>query len=332
MQLKRGMVMSGVLALGLYAALDSMGSTGPAPGEKFYLFAYFKGSEVSFREDGEVFKGGVGLHLAWSEDGLKWKKAARGRLFFKPRVSRMLRDPFVAMGPDGIFHLVWTTGWKEGGIGYASSPDLIHWSDERILPVMADEPTTLNCWAPEIFYDAAAKNFLVFWSSTIPGRFPETQGSGDNGYNHRIYYTTTPDFKTLAPTRLLYDPGFECIDADMVRAGDKYVMFLKNETRHPPAKFIVMAESDRAEGPYGLASAPLTRPGVWAEGPAAVKIKETWHLYFDMYASNKYGLLVSEDLVHWADQSHEVKMPRGARHGNVFEVSETILAGLNDLR
>ena len=30
-----------------------------------------------------------------------------------------MRDPCLVAGPDGQFHLVWTTGWWDKGIGIA---------------------------------------------------------------------------------------------------------------------------------------------------------------------------------------------------------------------
>ncbi len=68
-----------------------------------------------------------------------------------------MRDPCIIRGADGLFHMVWTVSWNERTIGYASSKDLIHWSEQQAIPVMEHEPTTLNCWAPEIFYDAGDK-------------------------------------------------------------------------------------------------------------------------------------------------------------------------------
>lgn len=37
-----------------------------------------------------------------------------------------MRDPSICQGPDGIYHLVWTSSWTDRIIGYASSRDLIH--------------------------------------------------------------------------------------------------------------------------------------------------------------------------------------------------------------
>lgn len=45
--------------------------------------------------------------------------------------SRLRRDPSIARGPDGMFHLVWTTGWWDKGIGIAHSTNLIDWPEQR---------------------------------------------------------------------------------------------------------------------------------------------------------------------------------------------------------
>ena len=42
----------------------------------------------------------------------------------------------ICQAPDGTFHMVWTSSWTDRIIGYASSPDLIHWSEQRSIPVM----------------------------------------------------------------------------------------------------------------------------------------------------------------------------------------------------
>lgn len=231
--------------------------------------------------------------------------------------------------------MVWTVSWGERGIGYASSKDLISWSDQRYLLVMEHEPATLNSWAPEIFYDEPTGQFLICWASTIPGRFPETDGqdasTGGAGYNHRIYYTTTRDFETFSDTRLLYDHGFNVIDATVVPVDDRYVLFLKDETNEPfePQKNIRLARGDRVEGPYGPPGDPITGE-YWAEGPTVLKIGDSWFLYFDRYTERRYGLLVSDDLVRWRDETDRLQMPEGIRHGTAFPVTAGVASALLD--
>jgi hypothetical protein len=286
-----------------------------------YLFSYFTGN------------GEDGLHLAYSYDGFKWDALNNGQSFLKPQVGndKLMRDPCIISDSTGTFHMVWTVSWHEKGIGYANSKDMIYWSEQKYIPVMEHEPDAINCWAPEIFYDDIKHQFLIFWATTIPGRFPETdyqsnEGLTGQGHNHRMYYVTTRDFNEFSKTKIFYDHGFNVIDATIIKEGSDYLMFLKDETNKPfvPEKNIRIARSNFAEGPYGEPSEPITG-NYWAEGPTVIRIKNSWYLYIDKYKLRKYGLLVSHDLINWADKSDELEYPEGLRHGTVFEVSAKIL-------
>lgn len=289
--------------------------------QKPLLFTYFKGN------------GEDGLHLAYSRDGLTFTTLNNDKSLLQPvvGVSRLMRDPCLIRTPDGLFHMVWTAGWTERGIGYASSRDLINWSEQKYLEVMAKEPTARNCWAPEIVYDARQKQFLIFWATTIPGRFPATEKAGDDAYNHRMYCTTTKDFVTLSETKLFYDNGFNVIDATINKTGRNYTMFLKDETRTPPQKNIRIATSKSLYGPWSEASEPITGK-YWAEGPTAARINGKWTVYFDKYTEHKYGAVASPDLKKWEDISDRISFPEGARHGTIIEVDEKILQDLLDMK
>jgi hypothetical protein len=287
------------------------------------LFAYFKNN------------GEDGLHLAHSDDGLTWKTLKQDKSFLTPTAGndKLMRDPSVLLGPDGKFHMVWTVSWNERGIGYASSDDLMHWSEQKTVPVMEHEPTAVNCWAPELFYDDATKQYFIFWATTIPGRFPATDGQSDKSknisLNHRIYYVTTKDFKEFSKAAVLYDQDFNVIDAAIIKSGEKYVMLLKDETNKPltPQKNIRLAFADHAEGPWSKASPPITG-SYWAEGPTGIKIGNQWFVYFDKYRDRKYGVLVSEDLKTWTDKSDQLTVPRGMKHGTVFRAPKKVVEAL----
>ncbi len=288
------------------------------------LFAYFKNN------------GEDGLHLAHSTDGLKWTALNGDKPLLKPAVGRdkLMRDPSVVRGPDGVYRLVWTVSWHEPGIGYASSKDLIHWSEQKYLPVMEHEPGTVNCWAPELFYDDVGKQYLILWATTIPGRFPATDGQSDKGQkgeslNHRIYYVTTKDFETFSKAALLYEHGFNVIDAAIIKDGNRYAMLMKDETNKPltPQKNIRLAFADRAEGPYGDPTPPITG-AYWAEGPTGIKIGGRWFVYFDKYSDRKYGVIVSDDLKKWDDISDQLVVPAGMKHGTVFRAPQETIDAL----
>jgi beta-xylosidase len=288
--------------------------------EMKYVFSYFKGN------------GEDGLHLAWSNDGLNWTALNNDRSFLQPQVGgKLMRDPFICRGPDGTFHLVWTTGWWDKGIGITHSPDLIHWSKQELLNVMANEPNAMNCWAPEVFYDQDQPQYIIFWASTIPGRFRATDNTGDPGKsgfcNHRIYCMTTADLKTYSQTRLFYDSGFNVIDATIVKDGQRYVMFLKDETLRPnPKKNIRVAFSYKATGPYGRTTPPIS-PN-WVEGPTAIKIGDYWYIYYEAYTRGRYEGTRSKDLITWEPITEMLSFPRGARHGTVLAVPAGIVEEL----
>ncbi len=300
---------------------DTAKAIGVDAGE-VYLFAYFKGN------------GEDGLHLAHSADGLVWTPLNNGNSLLRPSVGKdkLMRDPHLTLGRDGLYHMVWTSSWSEAVIGYASSKDLIDWSEQRAITPMTHEPEARNVWAPETFYDAENGRYLLFWATTIPGRFPATDGMGDREYNHRMYVTTTKDFRAFTPTRLFYDGGFNVIDATVVKDGRRYVMFIKDETRRPIArKNIRYAVSDKAAGPYSPASEPMTG-AYWAEGPSAIKVGQRWVVYFDKYTEKRYGAVASADLKQWEDISAQVQFPAGARHGTVLRVPRAVLKKLLELK
>ena len=284
--------------------------------ETCYVFSYFTGN------------GEDGLHLAWSRDGFKWQALNHGKSYLTPTVgeSKLMRDPCLLRGPDGVFRMVWTTSWSGNTLGYASSKDLIHWSEQRAVPVMADHPGTLNCWAPEITYDPQKSDYVIYWASTVKGRFPETLGQAENQYNHRIYSTTTGDFQNFSPARLFFNPGYNVIDATLLPANGRWHLIFKDETRNPPKKHLLIAVGDSPEGPFGDISPPFTRD--WVEGPTAIKIGDEYVVYFDAYTSHRYEAMQSRDLKHWEDVTSKISFPRGARHGTVIAVPGAIVEGL----
>jgi len=155
----------------------------PAAPAYVYVFSYFKKN------------GQDGFYLAYGEDGLKWQALKDETPFLKPEVGgKLMRDPCIIRGPDGKFHMVWTTSWGDKGIGVAHSEDLVNWSTQQFVPVMAYEPAARNCWAPEITWDAEGRQYVIYWATTIPGCFGAMR---------------TKDFKTWEDisSRLSYPKG-----------------------------------------------------------------------------------------------------------------------------
>jgi len=279
---------------------------------KAYLF-------TSFHEPADK-----GLRMLYSYDGYKWNDL--DTVLLQPEVGnqKVMRDPSMVKGPDGTFHLVWTSSWKgDKGFGYASSKDLINWGKQSFIPVMEYEPTTVNVWAPELFYDDEQKQYIIIWASCIPGRFERGQEEDSN--NHRMYYATTKDFKDFSDTKLFLDPGFSVIDAVIVKRATKdYVLVLKDNTR--PERNIKVAFADNTLGPWKNISKPFSDK--FTEGPSVVKLKNEWLIYFDSYQKKTYEAVATKDFVQFENIIGNVDVPEGHKHGTIVTVKKKFIKQL----
>ena len=288
----------GVLAL---AAIGRLAHAQPTNADaKVYLFSTF----IEGDQDG--------LRFAFSHDGYHWSNVP-GLLLKAHAGGKIMRDPSICRGPDATWHLVWTCAWRgDNGFGYARSQDPVHWSEQNLIPVMAHEPTVCNVWAPELFYDEQDQQFIICWASTIPGRFPDYLEARTN--NHRMYFTTTRDFKTSAPTRLFLDPDFSVIDCQIVKDADRHVLLLKDNTR--PQRNLRVAFANSPLGPWQDISQPFT-PKL-TEGPTALKIGDDWLVCYDAYGSKTYGAARTRDFKTFTDVTKEMTFPEGLKHGTAF--------------
>ncbi|MFM2295434.1 MAG: hypothetical protein RLZZ350_1847, partial [Verrucomicrobiota bacterium] len=131
--------MRNIFLLAFVLGLTGCVSTRPATSDPAYLFATFREPEQD------------GLRYAYSYDGYHWTNLP-GTFLPAEVDGKIMRDPSLARGADGIYHCVWTSAWRGNtGFGCAQSHDLIHWTNQQFIPVMAHEPDVQNVWAPEIF-------------------------------------------------------------------------------------------------------------------------------------------------------------------------------------
>lgn len=283
------------------------------------VFAYFTTGKAGEAD---------GLKLAVSEDGFSFRTLAGGRSLLVPAVGekKLLRDPFLFH--DGrIYHLLWTTAWEGVTIGHATSRDLIHWSAQQAIPVMAGVPGTRNCWAPEAIRDPRTGRYEIFWSSTVNGRFTETAGASESGYNHRLWRCSTTDFTRFSAAQPLYDPGFSVIDGSFTQGPDGGLyLIVKDETVDPPRKYLQVAKADSPTGPFGPLSKPFS-PG-WVEGPMATRIGDALLCYYDVYKEGRWGAAMTRDMAVWQDVSDRLTMPAGARHGSLLRVPRTLVEAI----
>ncbi|MDT0677567.1 glycoside hydrolase family 43 protein [Autumnicola musiva] len=280
--------------------------------DSVYLF-------TSFREPADE-----GLYLAYSDDGYHWKNL--GGPYLKPNVgeSKIMRDPSVEKGPDGTYHMVWTTEWQGGnGFGHASTKDFINWSEAEYIPAMAHESDVVNVWAPELFYDKDRDRFIILWASTIPYRFEKGQEEEKN--NHRMYFTTTKDFKKFTDTQLFMNAGFSMIDCVIVKRGkDDYVLVIKDNTR--PNRNLRVAFGSDPLGPYRNISKPFT--GFKTEGPTVIQQDGKYIIYYDHYGEKSFGAVETENFHQFTNISDKIELPEGHKHGTITRISGKVLDGL----
>jgi len=254
----------------------------------------------------------MGVFYATSNDGYHWTPANGGKPWLPPgRPGELMRDPMITRGPDGEFHMVWTWAWRGQTIGYAHSPDLVHWSEQTEIPLMAGVPGATNTWAPEIYWDAAKSKWLIIWSSTVPSKHD----------GNRIYHSFTSDFKTFTPPEIFFDPGYWVIDATILHTRGKYYLVFKDERAEPLHKFIQVAEGSTLEGPWKIITGATTES--WSEGPTAIQVGNDYIIYYDHYRDPKrYEAIRSTDLLHWTPVTDQMDLPANCKHGSFLKITE----------
>ncbi len=284
------------------------------------IFSYFSGGKDET----------PGLRLAASDDGLTFRPLGGGAIVLVPEVgeSKLMRDPFLMRGPfpGDPWHLLWTTAWEGITLGHATSHDLVNWSKQTAIPVMAGIEGTRNVWAPEMIWDPVAQEFTLFWSSTVTGRFSDEAGKSEDGYNHRLWCVTTRDFVTFSPARVLWDPGYSVIDATFARHPSLGLhLIFKDERLVPRRKYLRIARAASPIGPFANVSEQFSPD--WVEGPTAIVIGEWTYVYYDRYRDGSWGAVRSRDLKSWENISSRINFPQGARHGTVVRADAELVRG-----
>jgi hypothetical protein len=265
-----------------------------------YLLSYF-------RTEAEA------LHLAWSADGLRWEALFGNQPILRATAgNRSVRDPFIRLGADGLFHLLSTDSWWSLHLLHAQSPDLLHWEAWDLLPAMNEVAGARNAWAPEFQYDAERDVYLLFWASITT-----------DDAHQRIWCAETRDFRSLTSPSVLFDPGYSVIDATLTHSGGTWFTLYKDERGENQAgtdhKAMRVAVSADLRGPYeprtGLVTPHLT------EGPTVFRAGERWLMLYDFFMHDRWGASESTDLLHW-HMVDGVRVPPGARHGSVFSVTD----------
>lgn len=315
----------------------------PVLAEDILLFTFF-------RDNGQH-----GINLASSADGMNFLPLNDDKPIFTPPRwpgQNLTRDASV-LYHDGLFHLVWTSGWKGRIFGYSSSKDLKTWSEPQQIKPFPDslpaEDQPDNIWAPEIHWDPAKQDFFILFASTTPRERNDADNSNNDGksgsqYDNRMYITRTKDFRSYSPAKLFFDRDFASIDAVMRidEAKQRWVMVLKCSRnvnlKTMPGRNLWLAftagmDTDKPEfgpliGPIaGNHSKMFSNPEPqksMAEGQTLLRYKDHWLLGWDEPAGAGIQLASSPDLQEWT-HLRQAKFPAKGLHGTLFLAPRSVI-------
>jgi hypothetical protein len=310
-----------------------------------YAFAYFTGNDIA----------GENIFMAASRgnDALKWDELNAGKPVVKSSLgTKGLRDPFVIRSPEGDkFYMIATdlsigsgTSWdasQRQGSQYLEvweSTDLVNWSEQRHVKVSPD--TAGNTWAPEAHYDEKIGAYVVYWASKI---YADNDPNHSGGTHNKMMYSTTRDFRTFSEAKVWNDPGDSVIDSTVIKEGDTYYRFTKDEARVSGCLDIMHEKSTDLLA----VDLPATNPRNWSlmancigknagtggvEGPTVFKsnTEEKYYLFVDEFGGRGYIPLESTSLENpdWK-LAGNYELPRAPRHGTVLPVTKAELERLH---
>lgn len=316
-----------------------------AEAKEGYAFAYFTGNDLA----------GENIYMAASRgnDALKWDELNGGNPVLKSGLgTKGLRDPFIIRSPEGDkFYMIatdlsigsgtsWDSSQRQGSqyIEVWESTDLVNSSGQRHVKVSPD--TAGNTWAPEAHYDEKIGAYVVYWASKI---YAENDPNHTGGTYNKMMYSTTRDFRTFTEAKVWNDPGNSVIDSTVIKEGDTYYRFTKDEGQVSGCLDIMQEKSSDL-----LAiDVPATNPRNWTlmancigkkagtggvEGPTIFKsnTEEKYYLFVDEFGGRGYIPLESTSLENpnWK-LSTNYELPRAPRHGTVLPVTKTELERLH---
>jgi hypothetical protein len=312
----------------------------PKPEEQAYegyLFGYFTGEGTATGEQ-------VYFAASQGNDALKWDELNKGNPVLTSSLGdKGVRDPFIIRSPEGDkFYLIatdlkmhgngnWDLVQRKGSryVEVWESTDLVNWGQQRHVRVSPE--TAGNTWAPEAYYDESIGAYVVFWASKVyAADDPEHTGSTYN----KMLYATTRDFRTFSEPQVWVDPGYSVIDSTVIKHGDEYYRFTKDERNNtsttPCSKFILAEKStELRDTSYDFVADCIGKGSIrQGEGPTVFKsnTEDRWYLFIDEFGGRGYVPFETTDLAsgQWT-LSTDYSLPSRPRHGTVLPVTKAEL-------
>lgn len=311
-----------------------------------YAFSYFTGSSIA----------GENIYFAASNgnNALDWTELNAGQpVLTSNQGTKGLRDPFLVRSPEGDkFYLIatdlsigsgttWDASQRTGSkfLEVWESTDLVTWSAQRHVKLAPD--TAGNLWAPEAVYDPSLGAYVVFWASKL---YAESDVNHTGNTYNKMMYATTRDFVTFSTPQIWVDPGQSVIDSTVVKEGNFFYRFTKDEGSASGCTDIIQERSSNLLA----VDLPNTSPKNWTlmdscigrdagtkavEGPTAFKsnIENKWYLFVDEFGGRGYIPLESTSLENpnWKVPA-SYKLPASPRHGTVIPVTQAELTALKN--
>lgn len=298
-----------------------------------YLFVHFKEKRTP---DGEQ------VYFAVSRDGFHWETVNDGNpVLWSYEGDRGVRDFTITRTEDGRFIILATDLSLSYGMPYQyenswdkvsrngskclvmwQSPDLIHWSDQKMLK-LGDE--NFGClWAPDIIYDQQKKDYVIHWSSS----------HSCNQFGPKaIFYSRTADFERFSAPKELYrkSDGGPVIDSAMYEENGTYYMFVKSEGS---PSHVILLQSPSITGPFTEIQEfndcmEELEQGMY-EAPTAFRTADgRWCLMLDYYGCGAEGqgyvpfLADSLKSGRFVRSDADFFYPYGFKHGTVLPITDT---------
>jgi len=323
----------------LFLFLSANGFSQLTPsGQNFagYLFTYFEGSGENNRQEQ--------LRFAVSENGINWYALNNNQpVIPSDKISQTggIRDPHILRGTDNQnFYMTATdmftmkNGWDNNpGIILMRSNNLLDW-EHSVIDLAKLYPKKFGnvqwVWAPQTFYDAKAKKYLVYFTVRFHG-------------NDKLdFYSAyaNKDFTGFEKEpALMFSPKYGGIDGDIIYKDGLYHFFYKGNTKDEAGKEfkngIQQAVSKSLRGPWKEDFKYLdvyadTKTSV--EGSSVFKLNNSneYILMYDLYSSGRYEFQRSTDLFSFTDKPESFTKNFNPRHGSVISITKEEARRLNE--
>lgn len=288
---------------GLSASAADESSNLPKSTSGAYLFAYFRNDAKSTN--------GENVFYAVSKDGYNYEALNGGvPVASASQGTGHSRDPYIMKAQDGAEYKYYmvatdantTKNYNNTGLHTWGSDDLITWV-ELANPQFATDKgggsktITNMCWAPEAIWDPVAGKYMVYFATN----------EADSAANEsaKIYYSYTADFRTFTEKKVLFDPGYGVIDADITPYGNGYVMLYKKEASSGTGAkkvwytFKTGKSPSNSDGEYDAANAKVFESvsNTQAEGPQVFPISGTssYGVLVDYFSDGGFGFSYTSD-------------------------------------